>query len=424
MRKFGVAASALAALLAATSGAHAADCGDSAKGFQGFIKAFRQEAAAAGVGARGLSALDGVEYQPAIIKKDRAQSVFSLSFMDFQKRMVSNYRIKEGANILQRNKKLFDAIQKKYGVPGEVLIAFWAFETDFGKNMGDFATIPSLATLAWDCRRPDKFREQLLGALKLYDNGDLELEDMKGAWAGEIGHTQFLPKEYLETAVDFDGDGHRNLRRSIPDAMASGAALLVKHGWQANQPWIEEVKITKDLPWDQADIAIQLPRSQWVKWGVKGVEGKLKADNFPASLLLPMGKDGPAFLAYENFTKAYLLWNKSLVYSTTAAYLATRIGGAGPFDPGRATVNPLSYEQILELQKILVSKGYDVGDVDGKLGRATRAAVKQEQIKMGLPADAYPTVELLAALKRELRHPHSRRNASMGSSLAARLAGR
>lgn len=400
MRNVKIAALALAGLLATGGMAEAATCGNSAKGFDGFIKAFKKEAAAAGVGERGLSALDGVTYQPAIIKKDRSQSVFSMNFMDFQKRMISPYRIKEGKAILAREKKLFDAIQKKYGVPGEVLIAFWAFETDFGKNMGDFETIPSLATLAWDCRRPEKFREQLIGALMLYDRGDLDLEDMRGAWAGEIGHTQFLPKEYVETAVDFDGDGHRNLKKSIPDAMASGAALLVKHGWQANQPWLESVTVPADLPWDQADIAIQHPRSQWVKWGVKGVNGKLKADNFPASLLLPMGKDGPAFIAYENFTKAYLLWNESLVYSTTAAYLADRIGGDGPFNDGRGTVNPLSYEQITELQKILVSKGYDVGEVDGKLGRATRDAVRQVQIKMGWPADAYPTVEFLDALKR------------------------
>lgn len=398
MRNFRLAPVALAALIGLGGVAQAADCGNSAKGFDGFIKQFRKEAAAAGVGARGLSALDGVTYQPAIIKKDRSQSVFSMNFLDFQKRMVSDYRIKEGKAILQRNKKMFDAIQKQYGVPGEVLIAFWAFETDFGKNMGDFETIPSLATLAWDCRRPEKFREQLIGALKLYDNGDLELEDMRGAWAGEIGHTQFLPKEYFETAVDFDGDGHRNLKKSIPDAMASGAALLVKHGWQANQPWMDEVSVPAELPWEKADIAVQLPRSQWVKWGVKGAHGKLKADNFPASLLLPMGKDGPAFLVYENFTTAYLKWNESLVYSTTAAYLADRISGAGPLDPGRGQVDPLSYEQIKQLQQILVSRGYDVGEVDGKLGRATREAVKQEQIKMGWPADSYPTVQFLQKL--------------------------
>jgi len=388
------------ALLTVGGSAKAADCGNSAKGFDGFLKSFASQAAAQGIGKRGLSALNGVQYQPGIIKKDRAQSIFSQAFLEFQSRMATSGRIKKGRALLDKNRKLFDAIQKKYGVQGPVLIAFWALETDFGGYMGDFPTIPSLATLAWDCRRPDKFREQLMAALDLYDKGDLDLEDMKGAWAGEIGHTQFLPKEYDETAVDFDGDGHRNLRRSVPDAMASSAALLIKHGWQANQPWLQEVRVPADLPWDQADIAIQHPRSQWAKWGVKAVDGKLKADNFPASLLLPMGKDGPAFLAYENFTQAYLLWNESLIYSTTAAYLATRIAGADALSPGRANVNSLDFNQIIQLQKILVGMGYDVGEIDGKIGKATRAAIKDVQMKIGWPADSYPTVEFLKKLKR------------------------
>lgn len=400
MKKLRLAALTVSAVVAMAGAAQAAQCGNSAKGFDGFIKSFKQDAAAAGVGKRGLSALNGVAYDPAIIKKDRAQSVFSQSFMQFQARMVSDYRIKQGAALLKKHKNIFDAVQEQYGVPGPVMIAFWALETDFGANMGDFATIPSLATLAWDCRRPDKFREQLLGALTLYDRGDLELEDMRGAWAGEIGHTQFLPKEYNETAVDFDGDGHRNLKRSIADAMASSAALLIKHGWQPNQPWLQEVRVPADMPWDQADIAITHPRSQWAKWGVKAASGKLKADGFRASLLLPMGKDGPAFLAYENFTTAYLKWNESLVYSTTAAYLATRIAGAGKLSPGRTEVNPLSYEQIIELQNVLAGMGYDVGEVDGKIGRATRAAVKEVQIKMGVAADSYPTAEFLQQLQR------------------------
>ena len=400
MRNFGVAAIALAMGATVSSMAQAASCGNSARGFQGFIESVREEAAAQGVGARGLSALDGLSYDPAIIKKYRAQSVFSQSFLEFQARMVSDYRIKQGGALLKKHRRIFDAVEQRYGVPGPVIIAFWALETDFGANMGDFATIPSLATLAWDCRRPEKFREQLMGALTLYDRGDLELEDMRGAWAGEIGHTQFLPKEYNETAVDFDGDGHRNLKRSIPDAMASSAALLVKHGWQAGEPWLQEVRVPDDMPWEQADIAIQHPRSQWVKWGVKTAGGKLRSDGFRAALLLPMGKDGPAFLAYENFTTAYLKWNESLVYSTTAAYLATRIAGAPKLQPGRAAVEPLSYKQLIELQEILVGMGYDVGEVDGKLGRATRAAVKDVQVKMGLAADSYPTADFLARLKR------------------------
>jgi membrane-bound lytic murein transglycosylase B len=187
MRKIGFAALGLAMFMATAGAAAAAECGTSAKGFGAFIKAFKKQAQ--GVGERGLSALDGVEFDPAIIKKDRAQSVFSQSFLEFQARMVSDYRIKQGAALLKKHKATFDAVQEQYGVPGAVIIAFWALETDFGANMGDFATIPSLATLAWDCRRPEKFREQLMGALTLYDRGDLELEDMRGAWAGEIGHT-------------------------------------------------------------------------------------------------------------------------------------------------------------------------------------------------------------------------------------------
>lgn len=400
MRIFGKAALAVVLLMGASGTALAAEsCGQSAKGFQGFVKAVKAEAAAQGIGERGLSGLDGIEYDPAIIKKDRAQSVFSQSFLEFQGRMVSDYRIKQGKALLAKHKAVFDAVQEKYGVPGPVIIAFWALETDFGANMGDFDTIRSLATLAWDCRRPEKFRPQLMAALDLLDKGDIPPEDMKGAWAGEIGMTQFLPKEYDETAVDFDGDGHRNLRRSIPDAMASSAALLIKHGWQASQPWMQEVTVPDDMPWDQADVAIAHPRAQWAKWGVKAANGKLKADKFPASLLLPMGKDGPAFLVYENFTSAYLKWNESLVYSTTASYLATRIAGAGKLSSGNGKVNALSYKQIMDLQHILQGKGYDVGDIDGKLGRATRAAVKDMQIKMGWPADSYPTVEFLEKLQ-------------------------
>jgi membrane-bound lytic murein transglycosylase B len=317
MRKPGVAA-VFAGLIITGGSAQAAQCGDSAKGFGGFIKAFEQDAASQGIGKRGLSALDGVAYDPAIIKKDRAQSIFSQDFLEFQARMVSDYRIKQGAVLLKKHKSVFDAVEK----------------------------------------------------------------------------------EYDETAVDFDGDGHRNLRRSIPDAMASSAALLIKHGWQPGQPWLREVRVPKDLPWDQADIAIKHPRKQWVKWGVKPTSGKLAADNFPASLLLPMGKDGPAFLAYENFTTAYLKWNESLIYSTTAAYLATRIEGAKKVLPGNAKVNELTFEQIIELQNLLVGLGYDVGDVDGKIGRATRAAVREVQIKLGVAADSYPTVEFLKHLKR------------------------
>lgn len=386
-------------LLLGAGQAAAASCGKSAKGFDGFLSEIRAEAKAMGIARRGIAALDGVGYDPAIIKKDRAQGVFSQSFLEFQARMVSDYRIKQGAALYKKHRAIFDAVEGDYGVPGPVIIAFWALETDFGANIGDLPTIQSLATLAWDCRRPEKFRPQLLAALDLVGKGDLAASEMRGAWAGEIGQTQFLPKEYDETAVDYDGDGRRDLRRSIPDVMASSAALLVKHGWQANQPWLQEVKVPRDMAWEEADIAIQHPRAQWVKWGVKGVGKNLKADSFPASLLLPMGRNGPAFLAYDNFTTAYLKWNESLVYSTTAAYLATRIAGASRLNPGNGKVAPLAFKEIIELQKLLARRGHDVGDIDGKIGAATRAAVKDVQLEMGWPADSYPDAAFLDALR-------------------------
>jgi lytic murein transglycosylase len=385
-----------ASLLMATGAAQAETCGDTAKGFKGFIAEMKQQAAAEGVSAQSIRILDTLKYDPGIIKKDRAQNVFAQDFLTFQARMATSARVKSGKGKLIEHQATLDAVQKKYGVPGAVIAAFWALETDFGGFMGSSPSVQSIATLAWDCRRPEKFRPQLIAALQLLDTGDLSYEEMKGAWAGEIGQTQFMAYDYNESAVDFDRDGRRDLVNSIPDVLASTANLLRKHGWQPGQPWLQEVTVPEDMPWEEADIAIQHPRKQWAKWGVKAASGKpIKADGFGASLLLPMGRKGPAFLAYDNFTTAYLKWNESLVYSTTAAYLATRIAGAAPVKRGNAEVTPLAHEEVVQLQELLAAKGYDVGKIDGKIGKGTRAAVKDMQLKLGLPPDSYPDQALL-----------------------------
>jgi lytic murein transglycosylase len=389
-----------ASIAGLSTAALAASCGNSAQGFSSYIKAAKQEAAAAGVSANSIAVLDTISYDKGIIAKDRAQNVFSIPFLDFQAKMATSARIAKGKQMIAQYKNVFDAVQQKYGVPAPVITAFWALETDYGGFTGNSPIMQSLATLAWDCRRPEKFRPQLIAALQLLDAGDLSLEEMRGAWAGEIGQTQFMAYDYLNSSVDFDGDGKRDLRNSIPDVIASTANLLRTHGWKPGQPWIQEVKVPAELPWDQADIAIQHPRSQWAQWGVTAASGKaIKADGTPASLLLPMGRNGPAFLAYHNFTTSYLKWNESLVYSTTAAYLATRIAGAPPVGRGRGEVAPLSYQQIVSLQKYLAAKGYDVGKIDGKVGKGTRAGVKDLQIKLGLPADSYPSPELISQLQ-------------------------
>ena len=386
-----------AATLLATSLSHAATCGNTAQGFSGFLAGVKKQAAKAGVNGEALALLDTVQYDPSIIKRDRAQNVFAQSFLQFAGRMATDGRITKGRALIAKNKATFDAVQQQYGVPAAVITAFWALETDFGADIGHSPTVQALVTLGWDCRRPEKFRPQIIPALMLVQNGDLSTDEMQGAWAGEIGQTQFMAYDYNESAVDFDGDGRRNLRDSIPDVIASTANLLKKGGWQAGQPWMQEVKLTAELPWDQADLAIKHSRAEWAKWGVMAASGKsIKPDATPAALLLPMGKNGPAFLVYNNFTTAYLKWNESLVYSTTAAYLATRIAGAGALSSGRGKVNVPGYEEVVALQNKLAGLGYDVGKSDGKIGAGTRAAVKAEQIKMNWPADSYPSKEFIA----------------------------
>jgi lytic murein transglycosylase len=390
---------ALAFLCSVSTPGFAATCGNTEQGFPGFLAQVRKEAVAQGVSGEALAQLDAAHYDAGIIKRDRAQNVFAQSFLQFAGRMATEARVTKGRALIAKNKTTFDAVQQQYGVPAPVITAFWALETDFGGFLGDSPTVQSLVTLAWDCRRPEKFRPQIIPALHLIQKGWLTPDQMRGAWAGEIGQTQFMAYDYDTSGVDFDGDGKVNLRDSVPDVIASTANLLKKSGWAAGQPWLQEVKITADLPWDQADLAINHARADWVKWGVVAADGSaLKADKMPAALLLPMGKDGPAFLAFPNFTKAYMKWNESLVYSTTAAYLATRIAGAPLVSPGRAQVHVPSYEQVVALQNFLTSKGYDVGKADGKVGAGTRAAVKAEQKKMGWPADSYPTPEFIAKL--------------------------
>jgi lytic murein transglycosylase len=278
-----------------------------------------------------------------------------------------------------------------------VLTSFWGLETDFGANIGDGPTLTSLATLAYDCRRPDMFRKELLSALVIIDRGDLRAGEMRGPWAGELGQVQFLASRYADYGIDYDGDGRVDMLRSAADALASAAKYLQHLGWRRGEPWLQEVRVPKSLPWEEADVAVKLPLSQWAAWGVLGRGGEgLSANGPKASLLLPMGRNGPAFLAYANFD-VYLEWNHSLVYSTTAAYFATRLAGA-PKVGGGAGVSPLSAAQVREVQTILRQRGYDVGKIDGVVGRLTRAAVKDMQLKLGLPADSYPDAALLAKL--------------------------
>jgi lytic murein transglycosylase len=281
-----------------------------------------------------------------------------------------------------------------------VIAAFWGLGSDFGANMGNLPVLPSLVSLAYDCRRSERFQNETIAALKIIDRGDLSPEEMVGSWAGELGQTQFLPTHYVTYAVDYDGDGRRNLLRSAPDVIGSTANYIASGlHWRRGEPWLEEVRLPANFPWEQADLTIQQPRSKWLSLGVSYPDGRpLPNDDLQAAVLLPMGRMGPAFLAYANFS-AYTEWNNSLIYSTTAGYLATRIAGAPPMRRPTGPVAQLPFNEIKELQQLLVRAGFDVGKVDGVLGQQSRTAIKAMQVKYGLPADSWPTAELVARMR-------------------------
>jgi lytic murein transglycosylase len=367
--------------------------------YASWLAGLEHEAAADGIAQRAIAeAAPYLTYDQRIVNIDGGQRVFTQTFLEFSERMAAAYRIVRGQALIKKYAPVFARIDSQYGVPAQVIVSFWGLESDFGANMGKYPSLSSIASLAYDCRRADRFRAQLLDALRLIQRGDLTPAEMIGSWAGELGQTQMMPSEYYKYAVDYDGTGKRDLIHDVSDVLGSTANYLVGLGWKRGEPWLAEVRVPPRLPWDQADLDIQLPRAKWASWGVTLADGRpLPDDNLAASLLLPMGRSGPAFLVYPNF-QVYLQWNNSLVYSTTAAYLATRIAGAPPLHRG----NPppaLPFDQVKELQTMLVRAGYDVGKIDGFLGLKSRQAVKAMQMKYGLPADSYPTEELLSRMR-------------------------
>ena len=390
MRRFLIAAALTAAPLTALADV---PCGGS---FSKFVQGLRTEAIAAGIAPSTAKAFfAGVKKDPAVLRADRKQGVFQIPFVDFSRRLISNDRINRGRANGKKFDAIFDRIEKTYGVDRGVLLAFWAFETDYGSFQGDFNTANALVTLAHDCRRPELFRPQVIAAVELFAQGGFDPKSTTGAWAGEIGMVQMLPRDIIENGVDGDGDGEVSLKTSAPDALLSGAKMLQSLGWRAGEPWLTEVSLPQDFDWSQSGLETTKPVSEWQAMGVSPRNGPL-AEGLTASVLLPQGRGGPAFIAYPNF-RVYFEWNQSFTYVMTAAYFATRLEGAQVFDAGNPQPG-LSGDAMKTLQRKLQSMGYDVGDVDGILGSGTRAAVRSEQARLGLPIDGWPTPDLLNQL--------------------------
>ncbi len=383
-----------AALLLAGPALANVPCGGSFSSFLGNVKA---QAVARGHSAATVDRfLANARQDPKVIRADRSQGIFQMDFVDFSRRVISQNRINNGVRNAQKYDAIFDAVERNFGVSRGVLLAFWALETDYGQVQGDFNTLNALLTLSHDCRRPSLFQPQIFAALELYERGDLDPATTKGAWAGEIGMVQMLPEDILRNGVDGDGDGHVNLKTSPADALMSGGKMLRGLGWRPNEPWLQEIVVPSTLNWAETGLNHSKSVNEWAKLGVRPRAGSLGPGNLRASVLLPMGRKGPAFLAYPNFN-VYFEWNKSFVYVTTAAYFATRLQGAPVYDAGNPDPG-LSDGQMQALQQKLAARGHDVGAIDGILGAKTREAVQREQARLGLPADAWPTRDLLNRL--------------------------
>ncbi|MEH6645191.1 lytic murein transglycosylase [Sulfitobacter sp.] len=368
-------------------------CGGS---FSNFLDDLNVEAQNHGIDADTAARfLRTVRKNPAVLRADGAQGVFQRPFVDFSRRLISDDRINRGRGNAQRYGNVFDRIEAEFGVDRNILLAFWAFETDYGAIQGDFNTANALVTLAHDCRRPELFRPQIFAAMELFARGDFDPTTTKGAWAGEIGMVQMLPRDILDNGTDGDGDGHVSLKTSAPDALMSGGKMLSSLGWRAGEPWIDEVSVPDTFDWSLSGLEIEKSGARWAALGITARDSALES-SLPASLILPQGRRGPAFLVYPNF-RVYFEWNQSFTYVLTAAYFATRLGGAQVYDAGTPEAG-LSGEQMKQLQIRLQARGYDVGDIDGILGSKTRQAVQAEQQRLGLPADAWPTPALLSKI--------------------------
>lgn len=372
----------------------AQQCGGS---FSSFVQGLKAEATQRGFAPATVDAFFApVRHDPAVIQADRRQGVFQLDFTTFARRLISNNRLQTGQRKARENAATFDRIRREYGVSPGVLLAFWAFETDYGAFQGDFNTLNALVTLSHDCRRPELFRPQIFAALELFRHGDFDPARTTGAWAGEIGMVQMLPEDILQNGVDGDGDGHVSLKTSAADALMSGGKMLQHLGWRAGEPWLQEVTLPETLDWAQTGLNHRKTAAEWAALGVRPRSGAMSAPNLPASVIIPQGRHGPAFLAYPNYS-VYFEWNQSFVYVLTAAYFATRLEGAPVFDAGNPDPG-LNGDQMKRLQERLVARGHDVGAVDGILGEKTREAVQRVQQELGLPADAWPTPALLGRL--------------------------
>lgn len=369
--------------------------------FRTWLGDFRERALAAGIEPEVLNrALEGVRYDPAIIRRDRRQSEFTKTIWDYLNTAVSDARIANGRKALARHGDLLAQLEADYGVRKEILLAIWGLESAYGAFRGETDTISALATLAHDSRRSAFFEDQLMAALEILQSGDAGRRRLAGSWAGAMGHTQFMPRSFLDHAVDFSGDGRRDIWGDDPtDGLASAAAYLQFHGWKTGQPWGVEVRLPDGFDYRLADREVLKSPSDWAALGVVDLVGKAVPDHGLASILLPAGASGAAFMIFDNFA-VLERYNTADAYVIGVGHLADRIAG-GPAIAGGWPLEDraLSYDERIELQERLRAAGFDPQKIDGRIGPLTIAAVRAYQVARGMVPDGYASPALLESLR-------------------------
>jgi membrane-bound lytic murein transglycosylase B len=380
-------------------GAQMAGTGDQA-GFQDWLSAFRPRALAASIAPATLDALDGLTFDPAIVDKDRNQSEFTKPIWVYLDSAASEDRVAAGIRALEKHRALFDRIEAAYGVEREVVAAIWGLESAYGTFRGDIPTLRALASLAYDGRRGAFFEAQLIEALKIVQAGHITASGMRGSWAGAMGHTQFMPSSFWTFAVDFDGDGRRDIWGDDPgDALASAAAYLAKSGWTKGMPWGVEIRLPQGFDYRETTERVKKPVADWQALGVRRVDGGNLPDHGAASVLLPAGHRGAAFLIFPNF-QVIETYNKADAYVIGVGHLADRLRGAAPIRAAWPREDrALTRDERAELQRLLAARGFDAGGVDGLMGPKTIAAVKAWQMAQGLVPDGYANPQVLERLR-------------------------
>lgn len=375
--------------------------------FQNCLANLRSQAVARGVsGSTYDRYTQNLSPDYSVIERLNYQPEFSTPIWDYLSGLVDEERVQLGRQKLQQHREVLNRVAATYGIPAETVVAVWGVESNFGDISGKYPLLQALGTLSCEGRRQSYFRGEFFTTMKLLQRGDVREEQLKGSWAGAFGHTQFMPSTYDELAVDFDGDGRRDLVSSIPDALASTANFLSKRGWQSGQPWGFEVKIPQGMSVSGEGRRNKKSLSSWINQGVVRADGSALvqgnlSQSSQAGLLAPAGPNGPVFLVFKNFDAIYS-YNAAESYALAIAHLSDRLQGKGSFTATWPTDDPgTSRAERREIQQFLLNRGYDIGAVDGLIGDKTRQAIRQEQQRLGLSPTGRAGQQILRAFRNE-----------------------